>query len=100
MKKSINISQAIEAMGIFSEKVDLQILTLTNHLEETDENVETNSNRIDHIEKTVATINYINYKMADLKGELLAMIRAEFKKLKADQTQRKRESNSLIRDKI
>ena len=99
MKKGHDNSQLLEAMGTFSEKVDSDILEIRTRAEMNKENVASNKIRIDHIEKTLATTNYLNYKMADLKGELLEMIRAEFKKLsggagsgfagKADQIQQR-----------
>ena len=100
MKKKQTIFQLLEVMGGFSEKVDLELLTIKTDLVKTNEDVYSNRNRINHIENVMATNNYLNYKMADLKGELLEMIRSEFKKLKADRSQPQRESNPLIRDKI
>lgn len=77
-----NIANILEAMHYFAESVDERFNTIDQKFEKVDNKLETIEKRLTKVESTIVTKDYLDEKLADLRGDMVVLIRKEDTKLK------------------
>ncbi len=75
MPKEANIKDVLEAINNFSSDVDRQFSDVNNQFSEINK-------RFTKIESLMVTKDYLDEKIADLRGDLVVLVRKEDSKLK------------------
>ncbi len=66
--------EILEAIGAFAEQVDARFMGMDQRFDKIE-------SRLTHVEATMVTKSYLDDKLGDLKGDMVALIRKEDQKM-------------------
>jgi predicted nuclease with TOPRIM domain len=77
MEKEESKNEILEAINEFSSKVDERFDKVDERFDKVDERFDNLEGRVGKIEATMVTKDYLDEKMADLRGDLVVLMRKE-----------------------
>jgi len=77
MEKDTSKDEILEAINEFSSKVDERFDKVDERFDKVDERFDNLEGRVGKIEATMVTKDYLDEKLADLRGDLVVLMRKE-----------------------
>ncbi len=82
MDKEINNNEILEAINKFSTEVDKKFTKIDERFDGVDEKFNGINKKLGWVESNMVTKDYLDEKLADLRGDLVVLIRKEDNKVK------------------
>ncbi|MBU1126293.1 MAG: hypothetical protein ABH826_03870 [Patescibacteria group bacterium] len=81
--KEVTTGEILEAINIFAEDVDLRFDAVDLRFEAADQYFEGLEHRLNRVESLMVTKDYLDDKLANLRGDLVSLIRKQGSKVDA-----------------